>query len=113
MTEPVYGVFACLRGWCFLIERMEREWRCTDYYMVYEYLNALTVRDALDGYLDAMSPSLQEKMRGVVIRFDDRYAAVTVDDGGAEFARYCRPLAEGRETRWWWTRKPLSLPPGR
>ncbi|HEV7931200.1 MAG TPA: peptide-methionine (S)-S-oxide reductase, partial [Actinomadura sp.] len=23
MTEPVYGVFACLRGWCFLIERME------------------------------------------------------------------------------------------
>ncbi|MFC5752179.1 hypothetical protein [Actinomadura rugatobispora] len=112
MTEPLYGVFACLRTWCLLIRRMEQGWPRTDYYMVYEYLNDLTVRDAIEEYLDTMPTGLKEKVRRVVARLDGRYSAVTVDDGGAELAGYWRPLAEGRECRWWWTRKPQELPPG-
>jgi hypothetical protein len=112
MTEPLYGVFACLRTWCSLIRRMEQGWRRTDYYMVYEYLNVLTVRDGIEEYLDAMPTGLKEKVRRIVVHLDDRYSAVTVDDGGAELANYWRPLAEGRERRWWWIRKPQELPPG-
>ncbi|MEU8796161.1 hypothetical protein [Spirillospora sp. NPDC048819] len=112
MTEPLYGVFACLRMWFFLVLRMEQSWPRTDYYMVYEYLNDLTVRDAIEEYLDAMPVGLKAKIGRVVGRLDERYSAVTVDDGGAELAQYWRPLAEGRECRWWWTRKPQELPPG-
>jgi hypothetical protein len=41
---PLYGVLNCLRMWENLILRMEEGWRRQDYYMVYEYLNILTVR---------------------------------------------------------------------
>ncbi|TDB79138.1 hypothetical protein E1264_35925 [Actinomadura sp. KC216] len=68
--------------------------------------------DAIEEYLDAMSSGLKEKVGRVVGGLDDRYSAVTVEDGGAELAAYWRLLADGRECRWWWTRKPHVLPPG-
>ncbi|MCP9952880.1 hypothetical protein [Actinomadura madurae] len=111
-TEPAYGVLNCLRYWEVLISRMEEGWRRQDYYMVYEYLNVLTVRDGIDEFLDAMPHGLQGKVDVCVKRLDARYRAVTSEDGGVELSQYWRPLAEGRETRWWWTRCPNELPPG-
>lgn len=110
--EPLYGVLNCLRMWENLILRMEEGWRRQDYYMVYEYLNILTVRNGIEDFLDAMSPDLRGKVGRCVERLDARYRAVTYDDGGAELAGYWRPLADGREVRWWWTRCPAEFPPG-
>lgn len=112
IKEPQYGVFACLRMWQALARRMAGDWSDTDYYMVYEYLNILTVRDHIEAYIDAMSPVLTTKIRRAVTGIDAEYRDATVEDGGAELAQYWKALAEGRETRWWWTRKPKVLPPG-
>lgn len=111
-TEPIYGVLACLRFWGVLIGHMEDGWRGQDFHMVYEYLNDLTVRDGIEEFMEAMPPGLRTKMRVCLDELDRRYQAVTHDDGGAELAQYWRPLAEGLETRWWWTRRPDVLPPG-
>lgn len=112
LTEPTYGVVACLRMWTLVVERMEHEWSGVDYHMVYEYLNELTVRDTIDNFVEAMPASLARKVNRVLAAVDRRFKAVTTEDGGSELAQYWRPLAEGSETRWWWTRKPTILPPG-
>jgi hypothetical protein len=111
-TEPVHGVLNCLRRWEFLVRRMENGWPAQDYYLVYEYLNDLTVRDGIEDFLEAMPTAVHAKFDRCVGRLDARYRDVTHEDGGSELAQYWRPLAEGRETRWWWTRCPLELPPG-
>ncbi|MFI0452199.1 hypothetical protein [Actinomadura sp. 6N118] len=110
--EALYGVLNCLRFWELLIFRMEQGWRHQDYYMVYEYMNILTVRDGIEELLDAMPPALRTKIDRCVGRLDARYRAVTHEDGGTELSYYYRPLAEGRELRWWWTRCPDEFPPG-
>lgn len=112
IKEPLYGVFASLRMWQALARRMADDWSGTDYYMVYEYLNVLTIRDLIEDYADAMSPALTAKVRRTVAGIDSVYCDATVEDGGAELAQYWKRLAEGRETRWWWTRKPRVLPSG-
>lgn len=109
-SEPLYGVLNCLRLWEYLVRRMENGWDGP--YMVYEYLNVLGVRNAIGEFLDAMPDGTRTKVDGCVGRLDARYRAVTRDDGGAELAQYWRSLREGRETRWWWTRRPVDLPPG-
>ncbi|QKG22718.1 hypothetical protein [Actinomadura verrucosospora] len=111
-TTPTYGVLNCLRFWEILISRMEEGWRRQDYYMVYEYLNVLTVRSGIEEFLDAMPTALRTKTDRCVGRLDARYRAVTYEDGGAELSHYHRPLADGREVRWWYTRRPNELPPG-
>jgi hypothetical protein len=105
-------VLASLQRWEFLIRRMEDNWSDTRYYMVYEYLDQLTYRDALEDSAGGMTLALQDKYLGALAILDHRYRAATVDDDGTELAQYWKPLAAGRETRWWWTRKPLTLPPG-
>ncbi|WP_344579992.1 hypothetical protein [Nonomuraea roseoviolacea] len=110
--EPIYGVLSSLRMWEGLISDMEEGWRGQDYYMVYEYLNDLTVRDGLGEYCEALQETARTKLAGALDRLDERYRAVTHEDGGAELAQYWRPLAEGNETRWWWTRRPNDLPLG-
>jgi hypothetical protein len=110
--EPTYGVLNCLRFWETLICRMEDGWPRQDYYLVQEYLNDLTVRDGIEDFIEAMPPALRVKVCSSLDGLDERYRAVTQDDGGAELAQYWRPLAEGREARWWWTRRPDVLPPG-
>lgn len=107
-AEPTYGVLNCVRFWEILI----REWRRQDYYLAEEYLNVLTVRDGLEDFIEAMPSTLGGKVRSSLDRLDERYRTVTHDDGGAELAQHWLPLAEGRETRWWWTRRPDVLPPG-
>jgi len=112
ISEPVYGVRPSLHMWRALVHRVADGWPATDYYMVYEYLNVLAVRDGIEDYVDAMSAELGTKIRRAVAVVDDVYRAATVDDGGAELAHYCKPLADGQESRWWWMRKPRSSPPG-
>ncbi|QFG23813.1 hypothetical protein [Actinomadura sp. WMMB 499] len=112
LSEPIYSVVKCLRLWENLISRMEAGWRRQDYYMVYEYMNVLTVRDEIEEFLDAMPPGTRAKAGWCAGRLDARYRDVTHEDGGAELSKYWRPLAEGREIRWWWTRCPDELPPG-
>jgi hypothetical protein len=92
---------------------MEDEWRSTDFHLVDEYLVELTVRDSIGEYLDAMPPTLRTNVSRYVSRVDDRFRAVTVDDGRAELAQHWKPLADGREVRWWWLRIPVMLPPAR
>ncbi|WP_147341085.1 hypothetical protein [Actinomadura logoneensis] len=110
--DPTYSVLNCLRFWEILISRMEDGWSRQDYYMVYGYLNDLDVRGAVEAFLDAMPSSLRAKVGRCVERLDARFRAVTREDGGAELSQYWRPLAEGNEVRWWWTRCPTELPPG-
>jgi hypothetical protein len=98
--------------WTLLVERMEDEWSRVEYHLVDEYLIELTVRDAIEGYVEAMPAALARKVGRVVAMLDHRFEAVTTEDGGSELAQYWLPLAEGREIRWWWTRKPTVLPPG-
>ncbi|GGN48856.1 hypothetical protein GCM10011579_001970 [Streptomyces albiflavescens] len=112
LREPTYGVLSCLRLWQVLIRRMEQDWPSTDYYMVYEYLNNLTVRDSLEEYVEALPQQVAVKIRRTLDLLDERYTTVTTSDGGAELSLYWRPLAEGREARWWWLRTPTVLPPG-
>ncbi|MEV0381933.1 hypothetical protein [Nonomuraea sp. NPDC050643] len=109
--EPIYGLLSSLKWWADLIHDME-EWPGQDFYPVYEYLNELTIRDGLEEYCEALQGTARTKLTSTLSRLDERYRAVTHEDGGAELARYWRPLAEGKETRWWWTRRPNDLPPG-
>ncbi|TDC50763.1 hypothetical protein E1281_21520 [Actinomadura sp. KC345] len=111
-TEPIKGVLQSVRRWEILIRRIEEGWRRQDYYMVYEYLNDLTYRNAIEEFLGAMRAGTRTKIARCVGRLDARFRAVTYEDGGAELSRYWRPLAEGREVRWWWTRRPIDLPSG-
>ncbi|MFD0855670.1 hypothetical protein ACFQ07_25740, partial [Actinomadura adrarensis] len=90
--EPTYGVLACLRHWEVLVRRMEAEWPRQDYYMVYEYLNDLTIRDLIEEFLDGMPPGLRRKVAVVVRRLDSRFRDVTFEDGGAELGQYWRAL---------------------
>jgi hypothetical protein len=53
MTTPIYGAFACLRRWDLLVRDMEDTWSGCDY-MVYEYLNELGVRGAIEEYVAEM-----------------------------------------------------------
>jgi hypothetical protein len=112
LAEPRYGLFVDLQIWELLVRRMEGEWRAVDYHLVDEYLHELTVRDEIDDYLEAMPPPLRGKVGRFVDRIDERFRAVTSEDGGAELAPHWKPLADGEEIRWWWTRKPSDLPPG-
>ena len=112
LTRPTHGLFVRLQMWELLARRMEDEWRGVDYHLVDEYLYELTVRDVIDDYLDAMPRPLRDKVARVVARIDERFRALTSDDGGAELAPHWKPLTDGEEIRWWWTRKPLVLPPG-
>lgn len=112
LAEPTYGLFASLQMWELLARRMEDEWRGIDYHLVGEYLYELTVRDAIDDYLDAMPQPLRDKVGRLVARIDERFRALTTEDDGAELAQHWKPLADGQEIRWWWTRKPLEFPPG-
>ncbi|MQY06081.1 hypothetical protein [Actinomadura macrotermitis] len=111
-TEPIYGVLNSLRYWENLVCRMEENEWAESSYMVYEYLNDLCVRDTVEDYLDAVRPALRARMERYVDRLDARFTALTRDDSGAEPARYWRPLADGEEVRWWWTRRPVELPRG-
>ncbi|WP_327586284.1 hypothetical protein OHA25_04085 [Nonomuraea sp. NBC_00507] len=112
LEEPIHGVLSSLGLWENLIHDMEEGWPGKDYYLVYEYLNDLTVRDGLEEYCDALQGTVRTKLTSALDRLDERYRAVTHEDGGAELAQYWRPLAEGVEIRWWWTRRPNDLPPG-
>ncbi|MEU9887157.1 hypothetical protein [Sphaerisporangium sp. NPDC051011] len=111
VEEPAYGVLSSLRLWENLIYDMEQEWPGQDFYLVYEYLLDLTVRDGLEEYCEALHGKPRAKFRRALGRLDERYRAVTYEDGGAELGQYWRPLSEGTETRWWWTRRPNDLPP--
>ncbi|MFV2177704.1 hypothetical protein ACFHW2_14975 [Actinomadura sp. LOL_016] len=111
-TEPITGVLKSVRRWEILIRRIEEGWLRQDHYMVYEYLNDLTYRDGIEEFLGVMRAEVRTKTARCVGRLDARYRAVTHEDGGAELAQYWRPLAEGTEIRWWWTRCPDELPPG-
>ncbi|WP_327358366.1 hypothetical protein [Streptomyces sp. NBC_01304] len=112
MLLPRHGVVSCLRMWHVTIGDMEQDWRTNNSYMVYEYLNDLTVRDKLEGYVEALPDPVAAKVRRTLDALDERYMNVTTADGGAELAYYWRALADGRETRWWWLRKPVTLPRG-
>ncbi|MFF2845212.1 hypothetical protein ACFVT5_02610 [Streptomyces sp. NPDC058001] len=105
-------MFAALQRWEFLVRRMEGPWSDTKYYMVYEYLDQLTYRDTLEDFAHAMTPALRDQFLRSIAPLDHRYRAATVDDDGTELAQYWKPLRDGRETRWWWTRRPRALPPG-
>lgn len=72
----------------------------------------MTVRDCIEDFLDEMPSELRGKVGRFVDGPDARYLDVTYDDGGAELAQYWLPLAEGREARWWWNRRPKELPLG-
>ncbi|MEU6723093.1 hypothetical protein ABZ917_05185 [Nonomuraea wenchangensis] len=111
VEEPIYGVLSSLQWWEDLIDDMEG-WPGQDFRPVYEYLNDLTVRDGLEEYCEALQGTARTKLIRTLNRLDERYRAVTDEDGGAELAQYWRPLADGDETRWWWTRRPNDLPPG-
>ncbi|MEU8148618.1 hypothetical protein [Nonomuraea sp. NPDC048901] len=108
--DPIYGVLSSFAIWEDLINDMEEGWPGQDF--VYTYLNDLTVRDGLEEYCEALQGTAHTKLTRTLDRLDERYRAVTHEDGGAQLARYWRPLAEGNETRWWWTRGPNDLPPG-
>lgn len=113
MTDPVYNVFNSLRKWERLISAMEQHWpRPYDHHLVQEYLNELCVRDSLGGYLDKLNHPLRGRFALLMRRLDDRFREVTVYDGGKELSRYWKPLADGRESRWWWVRRPIELSPG-
>ncbi|MEO3811223.1 hypothetical protein ABGB17_19695 [Sphaerisporangium sp. B11E5] len=109
--EPVYGVLSSLRLWELLVKRIEQEWPGQDFYPVQEYILDLTVRDGLEEYCEALRGKLRGKFRHALDRLDERYRAVTHEDGGAELGQYWRPLSERTETRWWWTRRPNGLAP--
>lgn len=109
--ELGHGVLRALRRWEGLIEDMEG-WPGQGSCMVYEFLDDLTCRDALEDCCETLHGAARTRVVSRLSRLDDRYRAVTYDDGGAELAQYWRSLAEGRETRWWWTRRPNHLPPG-
>jgi hypothetical protein len=111
VEKPIYGVLSSFKMWETLIHDMEG-WPGEDYYMVYEYLNDLTVRDGLEEYCEALQGPARTQFTRTLDRLDERFHAVTREDGGAELAQYWRPLAEGNETGWWWTRRPNDLPPG-
>ncbi|MEV5569505.1 hypothetical protein AB0L06_05620 [Spirillospora sp. NPDC052269] len=111
-SEPTYGVLNCLRDWEILISRMEEGRPRQERYMVHVYLNDLDVRGSIEDFLDDMPSSLRSKVGRCLEQLDARFRAVTREDGGAELSQYSRPLAEGREVRWWWTRRPIELPPG-
>lgn len=111
-AEPTYGVLKSLRLWEILISRMEEGWPRQDYYLVGEYLNDLTCRDGIEEFLDVMPTALRIKIVRCARRLDARFRAVTHEDGGSELSQHWLPLAEGREVRWWWTRRPAELPPG-
>ncbi|MFI9848395.1 hypothetical protein ACIHFD_66100 [Nonomuraea sp. NPDC051941] len=112
VEEPIYGVLSSLKVWECLINEMEEWSRGQDRYMVYEYINDLTVRDGLEEYCEALRGMARTKLTSTLDRLDERFRAVTHEDGGAELAQYWRPLAEGNESRWWWTRRPNDLPQG-
>ncbi|MEV7801373.1 hypothetical protein AB0O28_00300 [Microbispora sp. NPDC088329] len=110
LVEEKEGMAPEYAAWA--VYDMEQEWPEQDFYMVYEYLNDLTVRDGLEEYCEVSSGKLRAKLRCALDRLDERYRAVTYEDGGAELGQYWRPLSERTETRWWWTRRPNDLPPG-
>jgi hypothetical protein len=112
MTEPVYGVFGCLRRWQLLVHCMAHHWPDHDCYMVYEYLNDLTIRDHIEEYLDAMPHHLKAKILSFLAGIDEDFTELTDYDGGVELAQYWRPLAQAQEARWWWLRAPTVLPRG-
>ncbi|MFG1961810.1 hypothetical protein [Nonomuraea sp. NPDC049028] len=108
--DPIYGVLSSFSIWEDLINDMEEGWPGRDF--GYTYLNDLTVRDGLEEYCEALQGTAHTRLTRTLDRLDERYRAVTHEDGGAQLARYWRPLAVGNETRWWWTRAPNDLPPG-
>ncbi|MBG6086303.1 hypothetical protein IW256_000416 [Actinomadura viridis] len=91
---------------------MEDEWVRQDYYLADEYLNVLTSRDRAEDFLEVMPAGLRAKTSRCIDRLDARFRDLTFEDRGAELSKYWYPLAEGQEVRWWWTRRPIDLPPG-
>lgn len=77
------------------LQRLAVEWPGGGYCMVYEYINDLTVRDGLEEYCEALQGMARTQLAGALDRLDERFRAVTYEDGGAELGRYWRPLAEG------------------
>ncbi|MEU6861231.1 hypothetical protein AB0B28_20445 [Glycomyces sp. NPDC046736] len=108
--EPRGGLLDSLRTWQWLIEAMEGGWTAPSTSIVYEYLNELTARDRLEGLRRGMRDPLRHKFDRLLADLDQRFRARTFHDHGEELAQYWKPLAEGREARWYWLRRPITLP---
>ncbi len=109
--EPRGGLLDSLRTWEWLVEAMEGGWKAPNTSMVYEYLHELTARDRLEGFRGGMRDPLRYKFDCLLDDLDQRFRTCTFHDQGEELAQYWKPLAEGRETRWYWLRRPITLPP--
>jgi hypothetical protein len=109
--EPRGGLLDSLRTWQWLVEAMEGDWKAPNTSIVYEYLHELTARDRLEGLQGDMRDPLRYQFERLLDDLDQRFRARTFHDHGEELAQYWKPLAEGKERRWYWLRRPITLPP--
>lgn len=96
--EPRGGLLDSLRTWQWLVEAMEGDWKAPNTSIVYEYLDELTARDRLEGLQGGMRDPLRYKFDRLLDDLDQRFRARTFHD-------------QGEETRWYWLRRPITLPP--
>jgi hypothetical protein len=85
-----------LNRWQSLVRRIERGYDDS----IYDYTNALSVRDRLAGLVDDAPASLGGKLKDSMDGIDARFSGATEDAA--------RPLTDVPiGDRWWWSRVPV------
>lgn len=89
-----------LQQWSYFVSRVEQGYEET----IYEYINDLSSRDALEEVLLKVPPSLSEKLLVLIQPLDERFNNVT-----QEVERPLLPSATGELPAHWWFRVPKML----
>lgn len=98
--RQTFTVRTMVNQWAWLVTEVERGYDD----MVEEYANDLSCRDWLAQAWPILTQPVREAWHAKIQRIDERFRAVTVDDGGKAISGYIA-LGEG----WWWRRRPRKL----
>jgi hypothetical protein len=89
-------------AWAQLIDQVAEGYHmCVD-----EYTNDLSCRDWLAHAWLLFTQRVRAARQPALAALDERFRAVTVDDGGAALSHYYRVE---RKDGWWWRRRPRIL----
>ena len=104
--NPPFTLGYQLRAWETLSRRLAPGGSPDDPYLADDYVNDLDIRDALKQRCGALPSAAQPPLCRLLDQLDERFKAVTKDDGGA--ALDWRMAREDTALRdWWWRRSPL------
>jgi hypothetical protein len=99
-----------MRSYESLVRDAADEWRSVGYYLIDEYVNDLSSRDAITRACNRLEPFLGARIRAVVEELDESLWSATEPDDQRRILGHTCPESGEWAAGWWWRRVPRVIP---